>query len=89
VATCRSCEAPIVWGKTRAGRAMPLDAEPDPAGNVVLLANGTAVVLTADEAAERRLTFPEEVRRMPHHATCPQADEWRRRRPSDGATPRP
>ena len=27
-ATCSSCGAAIVWGKTKAGKAVPLDAEP-------------------------------------------------------------
>ena len=27
-ATCKSCGAPILWGRTAAGKAMPLDATP-------------------------------------------------------------
>lgn len=27
-ATCKSCGASIVWGKTKAGKSIPLDAEP-------------------------------------------------------------
>jgi hypothetical protein len=33
---CRSCNAPIFFAKTRSG-SIPLDAEPDPQGKVVVV----------------------------------------------------
>jgi len=65
---CRACDAEIMWVRTVAGKAMPLDIEPDPNGNVVLRA-GVAVVLGP---LERTIAEEEgETLRMPHHATCP------------------
>jgi len=68
---CRSCDAHIAWVRTPAGKLMPLDAQPNPAGNVEVR-DGVAIVhhqppLTAEDLF------------MSHHATCPHADEWRRR----------
>jgi hypothetical protein len=76
-AECRSCHAAIVWAVTEAGRRMPLDVEPDPAGNLAIveyLADGTPVV--AFDAGARALL---DLRYLSHFATCPQAGDWRRR----------
>jgi len=55
---------------------MPLDATPNPDGNVVLEDDGTARVLGPLEVlADARLLY------MPHHASCPNAGEFRRKRP--------
>ena len=73
---CGRCGAPIVWARTVAGengpggKAMPLDPDPNPAGNVAvrharrneLLAR----VLKADEDHDPQV----EVRAVPHFATC-------------------
>ena len=65
---CRSCGDEIRWARTVAGKAMPLDLEPNPNGNVVLR-DGVAVVLGP---LERTIAEEEgETLRMPHHATCP------------------
>jgi hypothetical protein len=73
---CRGCGAKVLWYRTKASRALiPLDAEPNPRGNVVIDAEGLAVVLGGglfDEA-------PEGERYMPHHATCPQAPNYKRK----------
>lgn len=37
MATCRSCSAEIIWCETSNGKAMPVDFEPDPNGNVELV----------------------------------------------------
>lgn len=60
------------WVRTVKGQPMPLDAEPNPAGNVTLDAHGRAVVHAAGAAPADRPVF------MPHHATCPDAGRWRR-----------
>lgn len=64
---CRHCGDPIRWVKTRAGKTIPLDESPDPAGNV-RLAGGTAEVLGRWDAAERRAAG--ELLFAPHQATC-------------------
>lgn len=72
---CRSCKAPVLWTRTAAGKAMPLDPEPNPAGNVVLV-KGVAVVL--GKRAAEGVAAVEGTRYMPHWATCPNAKEHKR-----------
>lgn len=69
---CRSCGAPIIWAKTKSGKRIPLNADPDPAGNV-MLEDGIAVVLgkgAAPGPTVRRYTS--------HFANCGQAGLWRK-----------
>lgn len=68
---CRSCEAEILWVTTRTGKSMPLDVEPSPKGNMVLVA-GKTWVATDEDRRLKRPTFTS------HFATCPEADQWRR-----------
>lgn len=72
---CRSCQAEIEFVRTSSGRAVPLDADPTPEGNVEII-NGTARVLGPHTL---ELLTPEERARlrMPHHATCPQGKAWK------------
>lgn len=79
-AFCLSCGASIVWATVRdSGRHMPLDAVPDPTGNVAVSRDFSdklwARVLKAgeqhDEASEKL--------GISHFAACPQADSHRRR----------
>lgn len=83
-AVCRSCGAPIVWETTVTAKAMPIDPDPDPAGNVdVVWIGGERVALVlgpadavAAQAAGHKLY-------VSHFGTCPSAGAWRRRdRPS-------
>jgi hypothetical protein len=67
--SCRACGAPIIWARTGSGKAMPLDAQPNPAGNVELTGDSCKVWGTAHDWPEDQLRY------MPHHATCP---NWRR-----------
>lgn len=67
---CRSCGAAIRWARTRAGNLMPLDAHPDPNGNVEIV-DGIVHVHPQPPLTGETLW-------MPHHATCPDADTWRR-----------
>lgn len=69
---CRSCQAPIRWANTAAGKTMPLDETPTEDGNVIIVA-GKAVVLTKDALIE-----PGTDRYTTHWATCPTAYEHRR-----------
>lgn len=75
MSACRSCGAPMRWARTSNGKAMPLDAEPDDTGNVVIIDGHAETHISAGRAEEVRPGMP---RYMPHHATCPQADDWRR-----------
>jgi hypothetical protein len=80
VQACARCKSPIVWARTVAsesgagGRSMPLDAYPDPAGNVAVYSSGgrrptlRARVLRKDERPD-----PLERLAMPHFATCEKA----------------
>lgn len=77
--TCKGCGAEIRWAKTKNGKSIPLDAEPNSEGNVVFeesdTAYGVAVVLGPAEAAlarSRGMVW------MPHHATCPKVVEFQR-----------
>lgn len=75
MAKCQTCQAPIEWAKSAAtGKAMPLDAEPVPDGNIVINSRGEAVVLKKGEEAK---LLPETPRFRSHYSTCKQADAWR------------
>lgn len=70
-AKCKSCGAPIMWATSaRTGKAMPIDAEPTPNGNVCLVA-GQARPYTPDDAKLHRDRYTS------HFATCPDAPTWR------------
>lgn len=68
---CRSCDAPMVWVHTPAGKRMPLDPDPTPDGNVEII-DGYAVVHSQPPLEHGDLFTP-------HFATCPQGAEWSRR----------
>lgn len=73
------CGAQLRWAVTASGKRMPLDFEPDPAGNVHLTDAGQgrkiAVVLGP---LDRELFAEDAPLYMPHHATCPNVEEFRR-----------
>lgn len=82
MSVCRGCNADIIWAVTAGNKSIPLDAVPNPEGNVALTGN------IIDGAGGRR--GPEcrvigppgmfedgVIRFMPHHATCPQVDDFR------------
>ena len=73
---CRSCGRPIIWTITTKGKRMPVDANPDPNGNIALdeLADGT-VRASVTGPSPALITEP---RYMSHFATCPEAARWRR-----------
>lgn len=78
---CRSCGAEIIWIKTRAGKAMPCDRErvtywAKPGGSkTIVTPNGEAVrcELEGDPQEATGVGY------ISHFATCPQANEHRRR----------
>lgn len=71
--TCKSCKALVLWALTKGGKRQPVDAAPASTGNLILeQRSGTLVSRVAD------LFDPPGDRYMPHHATCPDAEQWRR-----------
>lgn len=79
IVPCRSCKAPIRWARTVNDKPLPVDAHPTPDGNVLLREPGpTADVLAGLFLAAARDQGLE--LHMPHHATCPDGEKWRRSR---------
>lgn len=76
---CRSCFAPILWGRTGL-TFIPLDADPDPRGNVVPTGArhpSGAPIVDVLGPLELQLLDDDAVRYMPHHATCQDAAAWK------------
>jgi hypothetical protein len=70
-ATCKSCNAAILWAETPNGKRMPLDAQPVPNGNIVLV-DGKATVIGHGETRDGREAW------LSHWATCPSAAQHRK-----------
>lgn len=87
VEQCSTCAAPIIWAVTERARPMPIDAQPTKGGNVLLRPRGSdmqplAVLLpVAKQFGHTNL-------RTSHFATCPQANQHRRRGGARVATSR-
>ena len=80
IATCRSCEAPILWAKTaKTGKAIPLNPEPVPADTpgALVIINGAAYGKTAID----RIGTIGASWYVSHFATCPNAAKHRRGMP--------
>jgi hypothetical protein len=76
---CLLCGAAIIWrDHETTGRAMPIDAEPDDAGNVVLLPQGKYRILPL---SERKL---DQVHYTSHMGTCPVYVERQKQRRARG-----
>ena len=76
VQKCRSCGAPVFWViMLPKQKAAPLNAELDHGGNVEVRKGKNSDELYG------KVTGPDEERRMflSHFATCPQADDWRKK----------
>ena len=77
---CRSCKAVIRWAVSETGRLIPLDAEPDMRGTVRLEpAAPDATVPRAVVVAEPDRAQWAGRLYLAHFASCPFADEHRRR----------
>lgn len=69
---CRACHDPIRFVKLATGKALPVNPQPDPRGNVAAhLAGGQLVgfVISRDRLPGARDPF----RFVPHYATCEDA----------------
>lgn len=77
---CRSCGCPVTWAKSaNTGRWMILQAAPRDSelhGNVVIV-DGQAYVYRDTDAADE--AHPDRLLYIDHHATCPQAKDWRKK----------
>lgn len=80
-ARCSSsrCNAEIRWVTTTAGKPMPIDAKPNPEGNVELIQTekGPRAVVHG-KGSDGQGSLLDAERWMPHHATCLD-DRWRKR----------
>jgi hypothetical protein len=91
--TCSSCGAAIRWARTSSGKAIPLDADPVPHSNLLVVdQHGQAVpAAVARAAVERgyahvqvarrglRTVDPDLPRWRSHFVTCPRAERHRTR----------
>lgn len=81
VRACRSCGNLIRWSTTSRGTRIPLDAHPNPTGNIEYRPQaggpGQADVLTKAALAAARARGA--TLYLTHFATCPNADQHRRR----------
>lgn len=74
---CKSCNAEIIWIKTKTGKSMPCNPKPiqfrpDPDGEMNLVeSDGTVIKGTMDTASQR-------VGYISHFATCPNSNRHRR-----------
>lgn len=72
---CRSCNADIIWAVTTRGKLMPVDAKPADGGNVELVDRPGVAPLAIVHSQPPLDAGP---LHMPHHSTCPDAEDWRR-----------
>lgn len=75
ISKCRSCGAPIIWAMTGRGKTMPVDARPDPKGNVAVVIDGGTIraIVGATPGSTGR-------RHLSHFVTCPDAAKHRRKK---------
>lgn len=66
--TCRSCGAPIEWAETVRGKRMPFDGE-----IVAVRTEGSPIRGRVVEYVDTAITAS-------HFETCPDAQDWRRRK---------
>jgi hypothetical protein len=77
IAKCSSCAADIVWCITRNDKRMPVDAEPNPKGNIVLTERDSAAPSASYVGSFEQTDAP---RYFSHFMTCEFAETHRRKR---------
>jgi hypothetical protein len=82
-ALCRGCHAQIRWVTTEAGKAMPIDLE------VTTTIEPTVVLYGDDGKRLEQLPGVERTGRVPHWATCPVREQFKRQSGKRGAPPPP
>jgi hypothetical protein len=78
-AACQSCKAWIIWAVTERGRRMPVDAQMNIGGTLVLCYEVDE--LDRPTSGQMVLQAPADYRGpkwISHFATCPKASAWRR-----------
>jgi hypothetical protein len=76
--TCSSCGAPIRWARTSSGKAIPLDADPDHGGNLLVVdRHGVTVPPAVARAAVERGYAHVQVARRGHRSIDPDLPHWR------------
>ena len=80
---CRSCGAPIFWARHKhSGNSLPVDYDPVDDGNVAVVPGQEITVVVYenhDKLVESEGHVPSY---KSHFATCPNAPEWRKSKPS-------
>jgi hypothetical protein len=77
---CAGCHAPVFWARDAQGHPRPLDIGDWPGAPAAASRdNGGLVIRYLSKAQPIR---EGEVPVMPHHATCPKADQFRKRTPA-------
>ncbi len=66
---CGRCPALIAFAVTEAGRSMPIDVEPDVAGNVAVHVDGAGRIRARVVSRDRPVQGYERLH-LPHFATC-------------------
>jgi hypothetical protein len=75
---CRSCGAAVIWCKTANGKTMPVNAEPDPKGNIVINQEGEALLATYLTKALKETLGDITPRYTSHFSNCPHAAQHRK-----------
>ena len=84
MATCKSCNAPIIWAETPNGRPMPVDDQPSLKGTLFLMTRLREAPLAIHHESTvpfaqgaRNLDSP---RYVSHFSSCPNAAKHRKAR---------
>jgi hypothetical protein len=80
VKNCRSCEAPIVWCRTRSGKSMPVDADPVERGEFYLVEGDDGKLEAHHVRSSADGVADDADRYTSHFATCENAAQHRRPR---------
>lgn len=83
MSTCQACAAPIRWVITEAGKAMPIDAEPVPDGNIIMTGRtvrtrGGRLTPEVGYLTEGTLFPSDATRYVSHFATCTHPEQFRK-----------
>ena len=80
--TCKSCHAEMVWCVSTNGHRMPVDPEPVPDGNLIVVGTGRApngdVLDRVLVLGKGDVPLGDPPRFQSHFVTCPDARGWRR-----------
>lgn len=80
MAKCKSCEAPIVWGRNvKTGKGVPLDPEPVEDGNLLKVGTNEQGEIMVQFVGREADVPPGGERFKTHFATCPDAPSHRKK----------